>query len=99
MKNVVFAFAAATLATSAVMFSPAAFAAQAKVTWSDLDLSTASGKSELDRRIDVAARKVCAGDANTGTRISSPAGRECRDQMKADIAAKVNKTERRGLGG
>lgn len=37
------------------------------VDHADLDLSTVQGQRELDRRIEVAARRVCTVEARTGT--------------------------------
>ena len=100
MPKMIFAIAAAALSTSAVMFSPAAFAADAKVTWADLDLSTDAGQAALTQRIAVAARKVCPSDKPVGTLISRQSTHECRSQVTSKIAARVGEmTEDTRLGG
>jgi UrcA family protein len=56
-----------------------------EVRYKDLDLKTAEGKSELNRRIETAARSVCGLDQaqTTGTRIRSHSQAECyRNAMR-----------------
>lgn len=56
------------------------------VRYNDLDLTTASGKSELDRRLDRAARQVCnIGEATTGSRITMREGRECYREARGKL--------------
>jgi UrcA family protein len=74
---------AAILALCAL--TPPSFAAtpgqgnSAEVRYADLDLRTAEGKAELNRRIDKAARAVCGLDEapTTGTRIRSRSKTTC----------------------
>jgi UrcA family protein len=65
-------FAAAS-AFGLVLAAPPALAGSADnhivVEHADLNLSTAQGMAELDRRIDRAARKVCTVSAKTGTML------------------------------
>lgn len=74
---------AATLALCAL--TPPSFAATpeqgnvAQVQYRDLDLKTAEGKTELNRRIEKAARTVCGLDQapTTGSRMRSRSQSEC----------------------
>ena len=56
------------------------------VRYADLDLNTAAGQQQLERRIQRAARQVCAIDeTNTGTRIRSRDATACYDQALRDV--------------
>jgi UrcA family protein len=85
------------LATAALALAPVAAGAQTTeqrttgVTHRDLDLTTESGRAELDRRIDAAARQVCAiGETDLGTRIMTREKRTCyreaREQLDRQFA-------------
>jgi UrcA family protein len=79
-------FAIALALTSAAP----AFAQAAAVRYADLDLSSAAGQAELERRIESATRQVCKAEASTGTRIVDQDERErCRDEVRAQIAARL----------
>jgi UrcA family protein len=75
--------ALAVLATVTVFSIPQAAMAQeagksVEVRFADLNLNTAEGQQKLERRIDRAARQVCAMDQmTTGSRIASPAASAC----------------------
>lgn len=95
------------LATAALAITPVAASAQASeqrttgVTYRDLDLTTEAGRAELDRRIDYAARQVCAIDeADVGTRIVTREKRACyreaREQLDQRFAQMI--AEGRGNG-
>lgn len=89
MRTIASAF---TLAAACLAATPA-LAGDAKLHWKDLDLATEAGRAELDRRIDVAARTVCAPEAVTGSRLarSRPSAAclaEARSHMSAQVAAK-----------
>lgn len=80
---------AATLALCAL--TPPSFAATpeqgqaVEVRYKDLDLKTAEGKAELNRRIDKAARSACGLDqaVTTGSRIRPHAQTACyRNAMR-----------------
>lgn len=80
------------LATAALAITPVAAAAQATqqrttgVTFSDLDLATEAGREELDRRIDAAARQVCAiGESDVGTRIVTREKRTCYREARQQL--------------
>ncbi len=82
---------AATLAL--VAMTPPTFAATperapaAEVRYTDLDLKTAAGKTELNRRIDKAARSVCGLDqaVTTGSRIRSHSQNTCYKNALSQI--------------
>lgn len=82
---------------AAIAFTPAAFAADTSLSWSDLDLRTEAGQTQLDARIDQAAQTVCANQTITGTRVRRGASRDCliaaRSQIKTQVAARIARTE------
>lgn len=96
------------LATAALSIAPvAANAATVEqrttgVAFRDLDLTTEAGRAELDRRIDAAARQVCAiGETDVGTRIVTREKRECYREARAQLDqrfAQVISEGRRGEG-
>jgi UrcA family protein len=80
------ALAATAFAVPAAAEAPAALS----VKYSDLNLATESGRAQLDRRIDKAARSVClADDVSTGTRLRSAEGRECYEETKARVHEQI----------
>jgi len=100
MNKMVFAIAAAALSTAAVFAAPAAFAAESKLSWKDLDLSTPAGQTELDRRLDAAATRMCTSTVETGTIIRHAPSAQCRSAAKSQLAEQVKRmSERTGLGG
>lgn len=66
-----------------------AWASQAKVVWNDLDLTSAAGKTELDRRIDAAAREICTPEAATGSRLAKQPSHQCLAETRGMIEAKL----------
>ena len=79
------ALSAATLAlNAAVALEPVT--ATSIVRTADLDLSSANGERELDRRIVQAAREVC-GEASNVDLEGKNAVRQCRDETVAVAAA------------
>lgn len=80
-----------TLAIALALSSAsAAFAQETTLRYTDLDLSSAAGQAELERRIENAARQVCKAEAPTGTRIVDHDDMErCKDEVRAQIAAKL----------
>jgi UrcA family protein len=87
-----FAFGAIAAATT-----PApAFAKEIQVHYSDLNLATPEGQKKLDRRIQTAAREVCAYDrTTTGSRLRSTESAECyakaRENVRSQVAGAVDK--------
>lgn len=90
MKTALFPLA---LIASTAMISPTVAEAAEAVTLTsivetaDLDLSSASGQRELDRRIAGAARDVC-GEASNVDLEGRNAVRACRDATIAEASAK-----------
>jgi UrcA family protein len=68
----------------------AAFAQETTVRYADLDLSSAAGQAEMERRIENATRQVCRAEPISGTRIVDMDEVErCRDEVRAQITAKL----------
>lgn len=70
----------------------AATAAQAQeatalVKYADLDLASPAGQAELERRIDIATRKVCRAQMRTGSNIPDYAE---RDRCLTDVRQQVS---------
>ena len=92
--------ALATALAAALTFASSAAAETVRLSYGDLDLASAAGQQELSRRIETAARRACAVDAPTGTRIVPTHGRDAcmadvRRQAETRLAAKTS-GERRG---
>lgn len=93
------ALAGAAIAVPAMAAEPQGN--QAAVRYNDLDLTSADGRKELDRRLDRAAREVCGTEKRTvGSRIAPREARECyreaRGQMARHFAAIVERGARGG---
>ncbi|MEP3052070.1 MAG: UrcA family protein [Erythrobacter sp.] len=71
------------------------------VQFEDLDLNTAEGQEQLDKRIDDAAREVCGVDqVRTGTRIRSHEQMRCYDRARQSAANQIaTLIEQRQRGG
>ncbi|WP_423141377.1 UrcA family protein [Parablastomonas sp. CN1-191] len=64
----------------------------ATLRYDDLDLSSGAGKAALDRRIDQAARQVCATMMTTGTVAGENAMRlRCESDARAQARAQLNR--------
>lgn len=74
------AFAAALVGTGAPAF---AAEREARIPFSDLNLSTVRGADLLDVRIDAAARDLCRGARLPNSRISDHAN--CRAAVRAQV--------------
>lgn len=94
-------FIGAALAAGLVALSAPAAARDARVSYGDLDLATAAGRAELDKRIDRAAAEACAAEPLTGSRIrKSSLVRKCvADARKAIDAQVARNAARHKLGG
>ena len=106
---------AATAAITALLPVAAPVAAQAnpamahkdaetravQVPYADLDLGTAEGQRELDRRIDRAAREACsASRTHVGSRITAREARECQELARRQLGERVAElTRNAALGG
>lgn len=92
MRNTLMALAATCL-----IAAPALAEEGKALRYNDLDLSTPAGKATLDKRIKITARKICAAQVLTGTRIPEP---DCRGKVRDEILAKIEEREARlGKGG
>jgi UrcA family protein len=90
----------AALLSAAIFATPLVASAQeggrtTGVTYRDLDLATQEGRTELDRRIDAAAREACGMDETIlGTRLPTSSQRRCyrdaREQLDQRFAQLVN---------
>jgi UrcA family protein len=80
-----------TLAIALALSSAsAAFPQETTLRYADLDLSSAAGQAELERRIENATRQLCRAEPIVGTRIVDNGEVErCRDEVRAQIAAKL----------
>ena len=97
MRNPLIALAA----VAALVGTPALAAESKTISYRDLDLSSASGRQELDRRISAAARSLCDSSAiETGTLLRSRKAQSCYKEAsaaaRAAIAAQVKEDR---LGG
>ncbi len=101
MSKLIISFAAlATLALPAIAPVTAAYADTAQLRINDLDLSTAAGKAELDRRIEKVAAKACPAQTTTGSRIPDREGQKlCMADVRKQIEARLANREGRGSYG
>lgn len=77
------------LALSLLAASPA-FAQSTTLRYADLDLSSAAGQAELERRIDAVVRQVCRPEAVTGTRIVDHGElARCEQEVRAELASRL----------
>ena len=86
MKTIAFSLGIA----AACLAGTPAIAAEAKLTWRDLDLTTTAGKAELDNRIETAAQQLCTSEPVTGSRLAPPATPRCLAEARDVITARVN---------
>lgn len=68
----------ALVSAALLLGSAGAAAADVRIAWGDLDLSTAAGASTLDRRIDRAADRACRNARRPASRIPDRAFCEAR---------------------
>lgn len=72
----------------ALLSTGAAQARTAQVRHADLNLASAAGQAELDRRVERAARKVCSDHSSTATRIrNNSEENRCKADVRAQVAA------------
>ena len=78
------------MALSLAALAAPALAESIQVKTSDLDLSTEAGNKTLDRRIHLAARKICGADeAVTATRVLPKATAECVRRVAGETREKL----------
>ncbi|MEO6040711.1 MAG: UrcA family protein [Croceibacterium sp.] len=67
------------------------------INYADLNLETAQGQAQLDRRIDGAARAICGiADVRTGTLLQGTKNIQCYDAAKASARKQVAERVARG---
>ncbi len=77
-----------TAAALTMLGAGAAQAETAEVRYGDLNLASAAGRAELDRRIESAARRVCVIDVPAATRLEDRGQiQRCKAQVRAQAAA------------
>ncbi len=88
-------------ALGALLAGQAAYAETAAITYDDLDLSTAEGKAELDRRVDKAAKDICGySELKVGSRIVPAEARKCyKDALKQIKKSVAVVTSKKAAGG
>jgi UrcA family protein len=76
---------------SAALATPAlAEAPNASIRTSDLNLATAQGQEQLDRRIDAAARAMCGiSDIRTGTILQGNKQKQCFEHARVTARQQV----------
>ncbi len=75
----------------ALLGGTAARAGTAEVRYADLNLSNAAGKAELDRRVEVAARRACPVEPPAATRFIDRAElNRCKAEVRAQVAAALH---------
>lgn len=92
MTKPLFAAAIATLSLAATTPAMAAGNEETayRIEYRDLDLASASGKAELNRRTDKVAREICAVRPRTGNYTALESCRtDVRRQLKEKVAAAV----------
>lgn len=82
---------AACLSALALLCAGAAQARTAEVRYADLNLSSAAGQAELERRIESAARRACVVDVPAASRFEDRSEAiRCKAQVRAQVAAALN---------
>lgn len=72
----------------ALLGTGAAQARTAQVRHADLNLASAAGQAELDRRVERAARQVCVDETRIATRIANhKAVTRCKADVRSQVAA------------
>lgn len=97
MRTTLATIAAAGLAISATSVQ----AKSVSVSYSDLNLGTASGQKALSQRIDKAARKVCGHESQrTGSRLPDHGARACFEEAKTRATEQfAARSDMRAMGG
>ena len=87
MKTLASLAAALTTALTVSLAAGAASAHEARIPWSDLDLSSASGADAFDARVSAAARRMCRGVTRPGSRINDRAF--CRAAVRTEAVRQL----------
>ena len=80
-------FASLVAALTVGLAAGAASAQEARISWSDLDLSSAAGADAFDARIAAAARKLCRSARSPGRLINDRAW--CRAAVQAEAVRQL----------
>lgn len=80
-------FAAASTALAVAVLSAGAASAQSRIAYGDLNLGSAAGAAQFDRRVDRAARAVCGGR-------SSLSEATCTRQFRAEATRRLPQSDR-----
>lgn len=80
-------FVAASAALAVAILSAGAASAQSRIAYGDLDLGTASGAAQFDRRVDRAARSVCGGRSSLGEA-------QCISRFRAEATSRLPQGDR-----
>ncbi len=91
MRTLGFILAAAAASALTMAAAPAVMAADGEVSWKGLDLTTQTGRTELDNRIEAAARTICDSGAVTGSRVARGPSRRCLTTARGEIRAQLAK--------
>lgn len=79
------------LVTLALIGAGSAQARTAVVRYSDLNLASAAGQAELDRRVDNAARRVCSENAPSANRLEDRGDQHrCKAEVRAQVRAAIS---------
>ena len=85
LKPILFAAAAlASAVTASPVFAKAISPEVRIVSYADLDLTSAAGRSRLEHRIQAAVREVC-GEAGASNLARRQAVRECLTETRANV--------------
>lgn len=86
LKSISIALAGAALLAAGTVSAQQRDTRTTGVTYQDLDLATEAGRTELDRRIDNAARQVCGmHERSVGSNIVTRESRECYRSAKREL--------------
>ncbi len=100
LKNITLALAGVALIAAPAVSAQERDTRTTGVSYTDLDLNTDEGTTELDRRIDNAAKEVCGmGERQTGSHMVSRDARSCYRDAKRQLDqhfAQVVEEQRRG---
>ncbi len=84
MHRLPFLAAAALLSAATLLPSAAASAAERRVSYADLDLTTPAGRAAIDARIRAAASRICLRD-NRNLSQAVACSRESAAQARAEL--------------
>ncbi len=84
------------LAAAMIVVPASAFASTVEVKYDDLDLSTAQGMAQLDKRVERAAKQVCTSrQVTTGTILAGTVDQKCYRETIAKLQSQLADLSRR----